>query len=262
MKKNRRLNMFTKAIVRKPGRSLISGITTAEGLGKPDYEKAVLQHEAYVGALESCGVEVEVLEQSEEFPDSCFVEDVAVLFDEAAVITNPGAPARNAEKEMIIGTIKKYYEKIERIEKPGTLEGGDIMQDGKIFYIGVSERTNREGAMQLKSIVEKYGYQARLVPVCEVLHLKTGVTLFPDGFLLAGASFGNDTAFDGSVRHFVPEEEAYAANCLLVNGKAIVPSGFPKTLEVLKNRGYEIIETDMSEFRKIDGGLTCLSLRF
>ena len=254
--------MFTKAIARKPGRSLISGITSAEGLGKPDYQKAVSQHESYVRALESCGVEVEVLEPSEEFPDSCFVEDVAVLFAEAAVITNPGAPARNAEKELIVETIRKHYQTIERIEEPGTLEGGDIMQDGKTFYIGVSERTNQEGAKQLKSIVEKYGYQAKIVPVCEVLHLKTGVTLFPDGFLLAGASFGNDTAFDGSVRHFVPEEEAYAANCLLVNGKAIVPSGFPKTLEVLKNRGYDIIETDMGEFRKIDGGLTCLSLRF
>ncbi len=254
--------MFTKAIIRKPGKSLIKGITSAQGLGKPDYQKAVSQHESYQRALESCGLEVEVLEQNEEFPDSCFVEDVAVIFDEAAVITNPGAPARNAEKKLIMETIKNHYQTIERIEEPGTLEGGDIMQDGKTFYIGVSERTNREGAMQLKAIVEKYGYQAKLVPVCEVLHLKTGVTLFPDGFLLAGASFASDKAFDGAVRHFVPQEESYAANCLLINGKVIVPSGFPKTLEVLKSRGYDIIETDMSEFRKIDGGLTCLSLRF
>lgn len=254
--------MFKKAIARKPGRSLVSGITSAEGLGKPDYEKAILQHEAYVRALESCGIEVEVLEAKEDFPDSCFVEDVAVLFAEAAVITNPGAPSRNAEKELIVETIKKHYQRIERIEEPGRLEGGDIMQDGKTFYIGLSKRTNREGAMQLRSIVEKYGYEAKLVPVSEVLHLKTGVTLFPDGFLLAGASFGNDAAFDGAKRHFVAEEEAYAANCLIANGKVIVPSGFPETLEVLKKRGYDIIETDMGEFRKIDGGLTCLSLRF
>lgn len=254
--------MFQRAIVRKPGKSMIDGITTSGGLGMPDCEKALVQHESYVKALQRCGLEVIVLEAEEIFPDSCFVEDVAVLFEEAAVLTNPGAETRNREKELILPVLKKYYASIERIEAPGTLEGGDVMQVGDHFYIGVSQRTNREGAEQLKAIVEKYGYKASLVQVSEVLHLKTGLTLFSDGFLLQGASFGNDEAFKAFERHLIPPEEAYSANCLAANGKVIMPSGYPMTREVLEARGYEIIETEMSEFRKIDGGLTCLSLRF
>lgn len=254
--------MFKNAIVRKPGRSLVDGLVSTMGLGRPDYERALEQHAGYVRALEACGLDVVVLEALEAFPDSCFVEDVAVLFPEAAVLTNPGAESRNHEKERIRPLLEERFGSLERIEAPGTLEGGDVMQVGACFYIGLSSRTNRSGAEQLKAIVEGHGYKARLVPVTEVLHLKTGLTLFPEGFLLAGASFGQDPAFEAFERIDLPREEAYGANCLQINAKVLVPAGHPETCAILRARGKSVIEVEMSEFRKIDGGLTCLSLRY
>ena len=121
--------MFTNVIVRKPCKALLDGITSAPELGKPDYEKALLQHAAYVEALKKCGVKVTMLEAEEEFPDSCFVEDVAVITKKGAIITNPGAPSRNKEPEKMIDTIKTFFadDEIAYIKAPGTLEGGDVM---------------------------------------------------------------------------------------------------------------------------------------
>jgi len=142
--------MLKNALVRRPGHSLINGITSAPELGKPDYGLAITQHDAYIEALKSCGVEVTVLEADERFPDSCFVEDVAVCTKKFVVITNPGASSRKGEEKEIVEVIKKYYNDIEYIKEPGTLEGGDVMMVKDHFYIGLSKRTNREGAEQLK----------------------------------------------------------------------------------------------------------------
>ena len=136
--------MFKNVIVRKPAKSMIDGITSAPELGKPDYELAVKQHDAYIEALKQCGVEVTELEALEEYPDSCFVEDAAVLTRKCAIITNPGAASRNGEKEHIIEAVRKFYDddKIAYIKAPGTLEGGDVMMVGDHFYVGRSARTN------------------------------------------------------------------------------------------------------------------------
>ncbi|MBR5489696.1 MAG: N(G),N(G)-dimethylarginine dimethylaminohydrolase, partial [Oscillospiraceae bacterium] len=147
--------MFKNVIVRRPCRALTEGITSNPQLGKPDYEKALSQHDAYIAALRSCGVEVTVLPADERYPDSCFVEDPAVLTRRCAIITNPGAPSRNGEKDEIVAAVKSFYaeEDIEYIRAPGTLEGGDVMMVGDHFYVGRSARTNAEGIAQFIAIL-------------------------------------------------------------------------------------------------------------
>lgn len=174
---------INRAIVKTPCKSIVNGITSAR-LGKPIYEKAVEQHKNYILALEECGVKVTILEKNEQFPDSVFVEDAAVLTKECAIITNPGAESRKGEEESVEKALRLFYDNIEYIEYPGTLEGGDIMQVNNYFYIGISERTNLEGARQLTSILEKCGYTASMVKLQEYLHLKTGVSYIGDNTLI------------------------------------------------------------------------------
>lgn len=256
--------MFKNVIVRTPSKSICDGITSAPELGKPDYEKALEQHKGYIETLKKCGVEVEVLEALDEFPDSCFVEDVAVLTKKCAIITNPGASTRNREKEYIVEPIKKYYaeDKIEYIKAPGTLDGGDVMMVGDHFYVGKSARTNEEGIKQFIEILEKYGLSGSEVKLEEVLHLKTGVNYIENNILLVSGGFIEKEDFKNYKKIVIPEDEAYAANCIWVNGTVIVPTGYPKVKKLIEDAGFKVVCTDTSEYRKIDGGLSCLSLRF
>ena len=187
--------MFKNAILRRPGHSLVNGITAAPELGKPDYELAIKQHDAYIEALKSCGVEVTVLEADERFPDSCFVEDVAVCTKKFAMIAKPGASSRKGEEKEIIEVIKKYYNDIEYIKEPGTLEGGDVMMVKDHFYIGLSKRTNREGAEQLIKALKKYGMSGSIVEILEMLHLKSGLAYLEDNVLLITGEFINNLEF-------------------------------------------------------------------
>ena len=256
--------MFKNVIVRKPAKSMINGITSAPELGKPDYELAVKQHDAYIEALKKCGVQVTELEALEEYPDACFVEDVAVLTRKCAIITNPGAPSRNGEKAYIAEVIHKFYseDQIAYIENPGTLEGGDVMMVGDHFYVGRSARTNAEGIRQFVEILERFGLSGSEVSLEKVLHLKTGVNYLENNTFLVSGEFIEKDEFKNSNLIIIPDEEAYAANCIWVNDKVIVPAGFPKVEKAVRDAGYEVIVTDTSEYRKLDGGLSCLSLRF
>lgn len=258
------MKKFNHVIVRKPCCALVEGITSAPELGKPDYELAVKQHANYVEALKQCEVEVTVLEADERYPDSCFVEDPALLTREVAIITNPGAASRNGEKEEIVEAVRKFYsdDKIEYIKAPGTLEGGDVMMVGDHFYVGRSARTNEEGIRQLTEILGQYGMTVSEVPLTEVLHLKTGVNYLEDNNMLVSGEFVDKPDFEQYNRVEIPAEEAYAANCIWINGTVIVPEGYPTVLEAVKKLGYKTIVVDTSEYRKIDGGLSCLSLRF
>lgn len=256
--------MFKNCIVRKPCKALVEGITSAPELGKPDYELALKQHATYVKALESCGVKVTVLEALEEYPDSCFVEDPAVITSKCAIITNPGAPSRNGEKDEILPTIKKFFsdDKIEYIKSPGTLEGGDVMMVGDHFYVGRSARTNEEGIKQFIAILEKHGLTGSEVKLEKVLHLKTGINYIEDNNMLVSGEFVEKPEFAKYNKIQIPENESYAANCIWMNGKVIVPANFPAVEKAVKDAGYEVILVDTSEYRKLDGGLSCLSLRF
>ena len=256
--------MFQNVIVRRPCRALVEGITSNPQLGKPIYEKALQQHDTYIEALKQCGVAVTVLPADERYPDSCFVEDPAVITRKCAIITNPGAASRNGEKNEIIGAVRKFFDddKIEYIVGPGTLEGGDVMMVGDHFYVGRSARTNEEGIRQFIAILEKHGLTGSEVTLEEVLHLKTGVNYLENNNMLVSGEFVTKPEFAKYNRVEIPEEEAYAANCIWVNGTVIVPQGYPAVEKAVRDLGYPVILVDTSEFRKLDGGLSCLSLRF
>lgn len=250
--------MYRTAILQPPSRTFSAGITAA-GLGRPDYEKALEQHRAYGEALEKCGLELIILEPDDRFPDGCFVEDTAVVTEEIAILCRPGAPSRRGEMAGVAEMLAKY-KPIASITAPGTIDGGDVLRADKHFYIGRSKRTNAEGARQLAAMLSKHGYTASEVPVNGILHLKTGVTCI-----------GKNTfvAIDDLAKHFssgrlirVEAKEGYATNCLPVNGSVLMPAGFPKVKQKIEELGLPVIEVDMSEFRKMDGGLTCLSLLF
>ena len=253
--------MFKKAIVRTPGKSMVKGISTA-GLGVPDYELALVQHADYIEALKECGLEVTVLDADEEYPDSTFVEDVALLTSECAIITNPGAETRRGEIVEIKKILKDFYVNIEEIYELGRVEAGDIMMVGSHFYIGLSERTNQSGAEQVISYLEKYGMSGSVVTLEEVLHLKTGVAYLEENNLLACGEFLTKEEFQKFNILEIDEDENYAANCIWVNGRVLIPKGYPKARATIENAGYLIREVDVSEFQKLDGGLSCLSLRF
>lgn len=243
---------------------MTEGITSGLYPGKPDYDLALMQHASYIEALKKCGLEVTVLEADEDFPDSCFVEDPAVLTKRCAIITNPGAVSRNRETAAIEEAVRSFYPKdrIEHITYPGTLEGGDVMMCGDHFFTGRSERTNEEGIRQFAEILNRYGYTCSEVRLEEVLHLKTGVNYLEHNNMLVSGEFVDKPEFASYKKTVIPEVEAYAANCIWVNETVIVPEGYPAVLEAVKSLGYDTITVDTSEFRKLDGGLSCLSLRF
>lgn len=253
--------MFTRALVRKPGRSLTEGLSSAN-LGKPNYDKALDQHGAYIDALTACGLEVGILPPLEDFPDSCFIEDVALLTPHCAIVTRPGAPSRLGEITGMDEILGEYFNAVEQIQAPGTVEGGDIMMVGSHFYIGLSERTNPEGAGQMVDLLNKHQMSASMIPLREILHLKTGVAYLEDNTLAACGEMLTKDEFAGFSILPVPEEESYAANCVWINGTVLVPAGFPKTSGIIRKAGYPVMEVEVSEFRKLDGGLSCLSLRF
>ncbi|WP_028124971.1 dimethylarginine dimethylaminohydrolase family protein [Eremococcus coleocola] len=255
---------FKNVIVRIPGAGISEGITSNPELGKPVYENALVQHEHYVEALAKCGVKVNVLPPNNDFPDSCFMEDTALCTDKCAIISRPGAQTRQCETKLedFRTMLESFYGNIHEIKAPGTVEPGDIMMVGDTFYIGKTARTNDEGFRQIKEILENYGKTVIQVPVEKMLHLKTGVNYLEDNNLLISGEFIDDPMFAKFNKIVVPEDEAYAANCIWVNGTVIVPKGYPKIQEAVEHLGYKVLLVDTSEYRKIDGGLSCLSLRF
>lgn len=252
--------MFSKAITRRPSPDFGDGITTA-GLGAPDYDLALDQHSAYCAALQSLGLDLIVLEYDSVYPDSVFVEDTAVITEKMAVITRPGDPRRLGEEVSIAQTLSLFRE-LHVIESPGTLDGGDVMRAEDHFFIGRSERTNVEGALQLSSLLSRFGYTSSIVDTDGHLHLKEFANYIGDNILVVLKKMALLDEFKRFEMITVDAEEAYCANCLSVNGTILFPSGFDRTREKLASKGMDILQLEMSEFRKMDGGLTCLSLRF
>jgi dimethylargininase len=253
--------MFRNAIVRLPAASIVNGLESAN-LGRPDFTKASEQHSLYNDLLKRLGLVLEVLPEDELYPDSTFIEDVALCTKACAVITRPGAESRRGETEKMNQVLPKYYEKIEIISYPGTVEAGDIMMVGDHFYIGISERTNNDGADQMIRILANYGLTGSKVQLKKMLHLKSGVSYLENNTMLVCGEFADNEVFKKYNRIEIDTEESYAANSLWINGKIIMPQGYPKTREKIEMAGLETFTLDVSEFRKVDGGLSCLSLRF
>lgn len=251
---------FTYAIIRIPAVTLTRGITTAN-LGAPSYERALWQHRTYAQALKSIGLTVIELDPLPDYPDAHFVEDTAVVTPDVAIITNPGAKSRQGEVKSIAGILEPYR-RIERIQAPGTLDGGDVLMIGHHFFIGISERTNQQGAEQLGRILEEHGKSYTIIAVGAGLHLKSSINYVGQNTVIATPAFQKHKALGRYDTITTGLNESYAANTLWVNDRLLIPKGFPDTKAKLKALGLPITELDVSEMRKMDGGLTCLSIRF
>jgi dimethylargininase len=219
------------------------------------------QHEAYVEALSLAGLDVIILESQPDYPDAHFVEDTAVVTPDVAVITIPGARARQGEEESIVPVLAEFR-KIQRIQPPGNLDGGDVLQVNNHFFIGISERTNREGAEQLGRIMQEYGNTWTTVEVGAGLHFKSSVNYVGQNNLLVTPDFTATEPLKNYNLIVLERAESYAANSLLVNEHLLMPAGYPATRNKLESLDLKIIELETSEVRKMDGGLTCMSLRF
>lgn len=251
---------FTYAITRKPGKNVAQGLTNSK-LGAPNYDLVLQQHLSYVEALKSIGLQIIELDAQLDYPDAHFVEDTAVVTPDVAIIAYPGAVSRQGE-EKSIAEILAAYRTTEYIHAPGTLDGGDVLMVGDHFFIGISERTNSEGAKQLSKILEKYAKTCSMIPVGAGLHLKSSVNYVGKNTLIVTRDFANHAALEGYDKIVVSRKEEYAANVLWANDYLIAPRGFADTKKKLSALDLEMIELDVSEMQKMDGGLTCLSLRF
>lgn len=256
--------MFHHAIVRKPGSNFADGLTTG-ALGAPVYEKALEQHRRYCEALERCGLRVTVLEPDLRHPDATFVEDAAVLTRASAILTRPGAESRQGEVAGIRAPLAQFFCKLDQISAPGTLDGGDVCEAGEHFFIGISARTNPEGARQMARFLACQGHSSSTVDIRgmkTLLHLKSGVAYIGDNNLVVQEELAGLAQFRGYNHLRVIGGESYAANCLRVNDRILLPEGFPGLEDSLQRLGYAVLSLNVSEFQKMDGGLSCLSLRF
>lgn len=253
--------MFSKAIVRRPPKSLVDGITTA-GLGKPDYELTLDQHGRYIEALETTGLTVTVMDADDRYPDSMFIEDTALLMPRCAIVTHPGAESRRGEVAAVALQLREFYDKVDSIQPPGTVDAGDIMMVGDHCYIGLSERTNADGAAQMIDCLQASGYSGSTVSISESLHLKSSVSFLENNNLVVTGELCDKFEFTDFNRIEIDQSERRAANCVWINNHVLMASGNPQTKQKIQALGYSVIELDVGEFEKLDGGLSCLSLRF
>ena len=271
--------MFTRAIVCPPASNFAEGLTTAD-LGTPNYERALKQHQDYCAALEQCGLRLTRLALDPLHPDSTFVEDTAILAEalphgrasapasgngRCAILTRPGASSRRGEVESMRSVLANLFPALGEIQSPGTLDGGDVCEAGNHFFIGISERTNEAGAQQLAELLARLGYTASLTDRRElrsILHLKSGLSYLGHNCQAVIKALADRPEFCGYDLARVNADETYAANCIRVNDHLLVAAGYPTLEETLRDLGHHTIALEMSEFQKMDGGLSCLSLRF
>ncbi|MCB0193641.1 MAG: dimethylargininase [Anaerolineae bacterium] len=247
------------AITHRPSPALSDCELTFISAQTIDHARAVQQHADYCHLLRRCGAKVIILDKNSDLPDSVFVEDTALVLDEIAIITTMGTESRRAETE-VIATELSRFKSITRLRLPAQVEGGDILRIGHTLYVGHSTRTNSEGIKALAEIVEPYGYQVIDVEVMGCLHLKTGCTALDDHTVLLNPNWIDPQPFAAFDQIRVPETEPFAANILRIGPTIGIHSGFTQTQALIKQRGYTLAVTDISEFLKAEAGLTCMSL--
>jgi dimethylargininase len=256
--------LFKNAIVRLPGANFAEGLTTVS-LGVPRYDSVMRQHSRYCKALEECGLTITTLEADLRYPDSTFVEDTAVLTPRGAILTRPGALSREGEVAAIRETISRFFSGALEIEPPGTLDGGDICEAEGHFFLGLSDRTNEEGVRQLAVHLAGQGYTSSVIDIrgmTSILHLKSGISHIGENTIVVMEEMAGNELFRNYKLIRVSVDESYAANCVRVNQRVLVATGYPNLIAELADRGLNPLVLDMSEFQKMDGGLSCLSLRF
>lgn len=256
--------MFARALVCPPAPNFAEGLTSVD-FGAPNFDLAIAQHERYCAALEEIGLELIRLPVDPHHPDSTFVEDTAILTERCAILTRPGAATRQGEVEATRRALAANYSTLHEITAPGTVDGGDVCEAAGHFWIGISARTNEEGARQLAEILTRAGYASTYVDTRNtpgILHLKSGVAYLGEERIAVIDALADHPAFRAYNPIRVTAGEEYAANCVLVNDRVLVASGYPELTGTLRGLGRRVVALDMSEFRKMDGGLSCLSLRF
>ena len=227
-----------------------------------DVDVARAQHDAYENALEDAGYRIDRLPASHGdavMPDSVFIEDAAIVFDELAIVTRPGAPSRRAETAAVADALARYRN-VCTIQAPGEMDGGDVLVTGRRVFVGVSTRTNREAIAQMRQMLAPHGYTVSGVDVVGFLHLKSAVTAIGDDVLLINPMLVATSAFSGSEFVAVDEREPMAANALRLHDRLIVAAAFPRTAERLSKRGMNVVAVDVSELAKAEGAVTCCSL--
>lgn len=254
-------NTFTHALVRVPTPNMGEGITTQQ-LGAPNFELALTQHAAYCEALRWCGLKVTLLSGDEAYPDGCFVEDAAVIYGDLVVITQPGARSRRGETVAIQQAFS--HQPVVQMQGDEFLDGGDVLFCADRVLIGLSQRTNWQGATLLKNVLQDYDASLRVdfVNVGGVLHLKTGITELAPGVIIQSPAFETDYVFDFADVYVVPDAEKHGGHVLPINDAVLLHAGSPRVRDLAHRYYLRVIEIPLSEFEKMDGGVTCLSLRY
>lgn len=252
---------FDSAIVREPGRSVVKGLR-AGGQADPRYELVLEEHRAYCAALTDAGVQVQVLEPLEAFPDSVFVEDPALVFHKGAILLRPGNASREGETAAIAPVLHERFERVLELAS-GYVDGGDILTAGDRVMIGLSARTDREGAESLLSCLAEIGREGEIVQTPDsVLHFKSDCALMDERTVLTTRRLARSGVFSDFKTLIVPEGEEAAANALRINDRVFISAGFPGTSALLENAGYDLVPLATTEIAKIDAGLSCMSLRW
>ena len=252
---------FNAAIVRTPGRSVVDGLR-ANGGPAPGYPGVLAEHRAYVDALRAAQVDVTVLPALEAFPDSVFVEDPALVFTQAAILLNPGAPSRQGEARELVSTLTACFPHVLTL-KEGHADGGDILVTPGRVLIGLSARTDAKGAAALRSSLASIGLESEMVDVPDgTLHLKTDCSLLDEETILATDSLARSEWLDRYRVLVVPDEERHATNAIRVNDVVLVRAGCPRTHDMLVKHGLSVVTLPGDEIAKLDAGLSCMSLRW
>jgi dimethylargininase len=248
------------ALVRRPSSRLTEGLVTHIERSQVDADRALAQWLGYVDALNTQGWTTHEVEPAEDCPDSVFVEDTMVVYGDLAVISRPGADERKPETVAAEEAVRAQGYRIARIEEPGTLDGGDVLKHGSTVWVGEGGRTNAEGIAQLRAHLAPLGADVIAVPLTKVLHLKTAVTALPDGTVIGYEPLVDDPSVWGDSFLAVPEE-AGAHVVLLGDDTVLMSTDAPQTADLLEERGLTVVAVDISEFEKLEGCVTCLSVR-
>jgi dimethylargininase len=247
------------ALANRPSPALAAAELTFLERDPIDVATALRQHDAYVATLRAAGLDVEVLDVNRECPDSVFVEDVAVILDEVALMTTMGTPSRRAEVAGMRAAIARYRDVVD-MHLPATLEGGDVLRVGRRLFVGLSTRTNQAGVEALRAVAGPYGYEVVPVTVPGALHLKTGITALDDETCLVNREWVDGAPFAGFRLVDVAAGEPFGANVLRLDDQLIMNAAHPRTAAAVRALGYQVSTVDISEFGKAEAGLTCMSL--
>ncbi len=250
--------MVKRAIVRPPGRSYCECISSHPERDLLNLDVAQMQHRVYVQTLKDLGLDVIEMPPIDDLPDSCFVEDTAVIHGKKALMTRPNPISRRGEVDSVAQVLENYFEVIS-VESPGTVEGGDVIHLPERLISGCTQRTNLEGIHQMEKLL---GVQVDVIQDDKIVHLKSYVTHLEEGKFIGSERYSQHSAFNNSEFITIPDYETYASNTLTINGTVIIPVGFPETKRILIQSGFDVVTLYTSEFSRCEGALTCLSIIF